>query len=62
MKIIDKYQKLQNNRFVADMITQSVYGTMQLEHQPVPLETVRKAVQRACTKRTESVRDGVAGL
>ena len=31
MKIKDKYRKLSDDRFVTDMITRSVYGTMQLE-------------------------------
>ena len=53
MKIKDKYRKLRDEQFVTDMITQSVYGTMQLEQQAVTMQDVRKAVRRARAKRTE---------
>lgn len=53
MKIKDKYRKLRDDRFVTDMITQSVYGTMQLEQQAVPMQDVQKAVRQARTKRAE---------
>jgi hypothetical protein len=53
MKIIEKYRKLRDDRFVTDMITQSVYGTMQLEQQAVPMPDVEKAVRRA---RTEPIK------
>lgn len=35
MKLIDKYRKLQNKAFVKEMVTRSVYASMQLENQGV---------------------------
>jgi hypothetical protein len=54
MKIKDKYRKLRDDQFVTDMITQSVYGTMQLEQQAVPMQDVKKAVRRARTQHIET--------
>ena len=53
MKIKDKYRKLRDDRFVTDMIAQSVYGTMQLEQQAVPMREVKKIVERTHAKHTE---------
>ena len=54
MKIKEKYRKLCNDQFVTDMIAKSVYGTMQLEHQAVPMKDVRKIVQQARAKHIEN--------
>ena len=55
MKIRDKHRKLRDGRFVTDMITQSVYGTMQLEQQAVPMREVKKIVQRTHVKYSEDL-------
>ena len=54
MKIIDKYRKLRDDQFVTDMMAKSVYGTMQLDHQTVPMKDVRKIVQHARAKNIEN--------
>lgn len=46
MRIIDKYKKLQDDRFVVAMISESVYGTMVLEDQTVPMAKVKEIVQK----------------
>lgn len=47
MRIIDKYKKLQDDKFVVEMISKSVYGTMQLEQQGIPMKKVRNIVRKS---------------
>lgn len=54
MKIIDKYKKLQEDSFVLEMISESVYGTMVLENQTVPMDKVKKIVRKAHQRRKQA--------
>jgi hypothetical protein len=53
MRIIDKYKKLQDDRFVVAMISESVYGTMVLEEQAVPMAKVKEIVLKTHKRRKQ---------
>jgi hypothetical protein len=44
MKLFEKYKQLQDKTFLVNMLTNSVYATMQLESQPVKKTTVQEIV------------------
>lgn len=42
MKIRDKYPQLQDEQYVRTMVTRSVYGSMRLEAQSVPMARIEE--------------------
>jgi hypothetical protein len=47
MTIMEKYKVLQDRNYLVNMITKSVYDTMQLEGQGLPLDRIKKLVERS---------------
>ena len=47
MKLYEKYKQLQNETYLLEQITNSVYATMQLENQGLPKQEVREIVLAA---------------
>ena len=45
MKFYEKYPKLQERAFLADLLTRTVFATMALENQEVPMPNVQEIVQ-----------------
>ncbi|MBX3164306.1 MAG: hypothetical protein KF900_07470 [Bacteroidetes bacterium] len=44
MKFYEKYPQLKEKLFLADMLTNTVFSTMSLENQQVPMPKVREIV------------------
>ena len=44
MKIKEKYNQLQNETYLLEHVTNSVYATMQLENQGLPKQKIREIV------------------
>lgn len=44
MKLYKKYTQLQDRKFLVNLMTDTVYSTMQLENQPVPKNKVEEIV------------------
>lgn len=51
MTLRDRYQATNKTTVVKRMITQSVYQTMQLEGQPVPMQKIHSLYQQVQTER-----------
>lgn len=47
MTFMEKYKALQDKNYLKDMIARSVYDTMQLEGQGLPLDKIKKMVEEA---------------
>ena len=47
MTFLEKYKVLQDKNYLKEMISRSVYDTMQLEGQGLPLEKIKKMVEEA---------------
>lgn len=51
MTFYDKYPQLKQKQFLLELITASVYSTMALEDQTVPMKDVEKIVKEAIEKQ-----------
>ncbi len=47
MTFLEKYKVLQDKRYLKEMISKSVYDTMQLEGQGLPIEKINRLVEEA---------------
>jgi hypothetical protein len=47
MTFLEKYKVLQDKNYLKEMISRSVYDTMQLEGQGLPFEKIKKMVEEA---------------
>lgn len=45
MRLYEKYKQLQNESYLIEQITNSVYATMQLEDQGLPKQKIREIVK-----------------
>jgi hypothetical protein len=50
MKFYEKYPQLQQKQYLFELVSKSVYATMALEDQTVPMEDIEKIVEQAIGK------------
>jgi hypothetical protein len=50
MTFIEKYKILQDRNYLVNMISRSVYDTMHLEGQGLPLDKIKKLVEHSLPK------------